>query len=46
MKKQPYCRFPIAVQPHLKLGASTILISIAIGVALGIGFVLILTSLS
>ena len=45
MKRQPYCRFPLAVQPAYSLRASTIVISILVGVLLGLGLMLIAISL-
>ncbi len=45
MKRQPYCRFPLAVQPTYNLRASTIVISILVGVLLAVGLMLIAISL-
>lgn len=45
MKRQPYCRFPLDVQPTHNIRASTIAISILVGVLLAVGFMLIAISL-
>lgn len=45
MKRQPYCRFPVDVQPTYNFSASTIAISILVGVLLAVGFMLIAISL-
>ena len=46
MKKQPYCRLPLA-EPAAPspLRAQTIVIALTVGVALGLGVMLIIVSL-
>ena len=45
MKKQPYCRFPVAVHSATTLRAQTKTIALLIGVLFGVGLMLITISL-
>ena len=46
MKKQPYCRLPLAEPAaHSPLRAQTIVIAVIVGVVFGLGVMLIIVSL-
>jgi hypothetical protein len=45
MKKQPYCRFPVAVHSATTLRAQTVAIALTVGVLFGVGLMLVIISL-